>query len=121
VLPLVTELVRPKSDSVPARFRVCGQPGALSLIVKAPLSVPGEVGVKVTLTMQPEPDGITDCQLLSARRLPYSDATDLQRNGACIRKRDTLSYASANPLAQVQKTSVMKTEKQRRQHRLRSD
>ena len=32
---MVTELVRLGSDSVPARFRVCGLPGALSLMFRA--------------------------------------------------------------------------------------
>jgi spore maturation protein SpmB len=77
---LITELATLKSDSVPDRFKVWGLPGALSLIVRAPLWVPGAVGVKVTLMMQPEPDGITGWQLFVSVNSPVT-LTPLILNG----------------------------------------
>jgi len=69
---LGAELARLKSETVPVRFRVCGLPGALSLIVKAPLKVPAEGGMKETLTMQLELAGTTGWQLFVCAKVPVT-------------------------------------------------
>ena len=49
---VVERLATGAATPVPVSSTTCGLPGALSVIVRAPISGPGAMGVKATLTTQ---------------------------------------------------------------------
>jgi hypothetical protein len=63
---------------IPLSGAVCGEPAALSVMVKVPTLAPMVVGVKVTFTVQ-VPEGTTVVQLLVCEKSPEMEIFEMIR------------------------------------------